>query len=162
MNTEEKRYKKFKEILAALYTIGVDYVLVGGYAVALHGSLRLTQDLDVFVRTTDENIEKLRKALRLVFSDISIEEITTAEITDYSVIRFISEDNISVDIIGNLGERFLIDDINYEDIEIDGSKIRVATLESLFRLKSNTCRPVDQEDLLYIKEMINRKSKKND
>lgn len=42
------RYAKFLAVLKALKDKGVDYVLVGGYAVILHGSQRTTTDLDIF------------------------------------------------------------------------------------------------------------------
>jgi len=41
----------------------VDYVIVGGYAVAFHGFVRATKDIDVLFRNTPENIERLAAAL---------------------------------------------------------------------------------------------------
>lgn len=154
------RYAKFLAVLKALKDKGVDYVLVGGYAVILHGSQRTTTDLDIFVRTTDENLHKLREALKSVFNEQSIEEITVSELNEYSVLRFISDEEITIDIISNLGEMFSIDDLVFEDILVDGNSIRVASLETLFKLKQNTYRPIDQEDSLFISEMLKEKFKK--
>ena len=42
----------------------IDFVVVGGFAAMLHGSSLLTRDLDVCAVLTDENVAKLRTALR--------------------------------------------------------------------------------------------------
>lgn len=52
----------FREFIAALNDAGVEYVLVGGYAVILHGYRRTTGDLDIWVNTTKDNYLKLREA----------------------------------------------------------------------------------------------------
>ena len=49
----------FKEFLRLLNAGGVEYLLVGGYAVGLHGYPRATVDLDVWVRATAANAERV-------------------------------------------------------------------------------------------------------
>jgi hypothetical protein len=52
----------------ALLDEGVDFLLIGGYAVIYHGYVRSTGDLDIWIRPTNENKEKFIKALtRLIF-----------------------------------------------------------------------------------------------
>ncbi|MBF8276985.1 MAG: hypothetical protein HW390_2058 [Candidatus Brocadiaceae bacterium] len=53
----------FKELLALLEKHQVEYMLVGGYAVAFHGYPRFTKDIDVYFENTDENINKIISAL---------------------------------------------------------------------------------------------------
>ena len=53
----------FRDFIRSLNDSNVEYVLVGGYAVILHGYRRTTGDLDIWVNTTKENYLKLRKAL---------------------------------------------------------------------------------------------------
>ena len=53
----------FKELLALLEKHSVDYMIVGGYAVAFHGFPRFTKDIDIFYGSTKNNIEKLINAL---------------------------------------------------------------------------------------------------
>ncbi|MBU2260865.1 MAG: nucleotidyl transferase AbiEii/AbiGii toxin family protein, partial [Proteobacteria bacterium] len=67
---------------------GVDYVLIGGFAVILYGMPRLTQDVDIFVRNDSDNIDRLQRALYDMFSDDSIREITVEELERYPVIRY--------------------------------------------------------------------------
>lgn len=49
----------FEKLLRALARGGVEFILVGGVAATAHGSVRLTVDLDVVYRRTDENIARL-------------------------------------------------------------------------------------------------------
>ena len=53
----------FEELLKLLERHGVDYMIVGGYAVAFHGYPRFTKDIDVFYRSSEQNILRLRAAL---------------------------------------------------------------------------------------------------
>jgi hypothetical protein len=54
----------FREFLRLLNAHRVEYLLVGGYAVGLHGYPRATVHLDVWVRATPDNAERLIQALR--------------------------------------------------------------------------------------------------
>jgi predicted nucleotidyltransferase len=54
----------FEQLLPALSRAGVELIVVGGVAAIVHGSSRLTQDLDVVYRRTPENIDRLTTALR--------------------------------------------------------------------------------------------------
>lgn len=53
----------FEALFAALSAEGVEYVLVGGVAATVHGSARLTQDVDLVYRRTDSNLDRLERAL---------------------------------------------------------------------------------------------------
>lgn len=53
----------FKELLALFNEHRVEYVIVGGYALAFHGIPRFTGDLDVFVNPSPENALRILKAL---------------------------------------------------------------------------------------------------
>jgi len=53
----------FKELLELFNRHKVEYVIVGGYAVAFHGAPRVTGDIDFFVRPTGDNAERVLRAL---------------------------------------------------------------------------------------------------
>ncbi len=55
--------RDFSELLASFNANGVEYVLVGGYALAHHGTPRFTGDLDLFVRPTPDNARRIMAAL---------------------------------------------------------------------------------------------------
>ena len=54
----------FKRLLQGLDDAGVEFVIVGGVAATLHGSARLTSDLDIVYSRSKENIRRLVRALR--------------------------------------------------------------------------------------------------
>lgn len=59
MNT----HNDFEEFLRLLNSANVEYVIVGGYAVAFHGYVRATNDLDILFRVTRRNVRGIRDAL---------------------------------------------------------------------------------------------------
>jgi len=52
-----------RDLLCALNAEGVEYLVVGGHAVNMHGVPRLTKDLDVFIRGSEANSERVFRAL---------------------------------------------------------------------------------------------------
>ena len=55
--------KDFSELLELLNAYNVEFVIVGGYALAFHGAPRYTGDLDVFVKPDESNAGKVLRAL---------------------------------------------------------------------------------------------------
>lgn len=53
----------FADLLECLAEAGADYMLIGGYAVMAHGHIRATQDLDVWVRPSSENVARVMSAM---------------------------------------------------------------------------------------------------
>jgi hypothetical protein len=53
----------FKDFIKSLNDSGVRHLVVGGYAVALHGHPRYTKDLDVWIERTEENARRVVRAL---------------------------------------------------------------------------------------------------
>ena len=53
----------FNEILLAFSNAGVDFMVVGGYAVNFHGYVRTTSDLDIWINPVESNKIKITKAL---------------------------------------------------------------------------------------------------
>ena len=54
---------QFEVLLSALKNESVSFIIIGGVAATLHGSARLTNDLDVVYERSPENIERLARAL---------------------------------------------------------------------------------------------------
>ncbi|MGH8676009.1 MAG: hypothetical protein ACREVG_17100 [Burkholderiales bacterium] len=55
--------KDFKEFVELLNSTGVEYLIVGGYALAAHGHPRYTGDLDIWFRSSPPNVQKLLDVL---------------------------------------------------------------------------------------------------
>lgn len=65
----------FKEFIASLNANKVRYLVVGGYAVALHGYPRYTKDMDIWIERTPENAARLLKALeQFGFASLGLRE----------------------------------------------------------------------------------------
>ena len=72
--------RDFEELLALLEANRVEYMIVGGYAVAFHGFVRFTKDIDIFYALTTANVKRLRTALaKFGFpeKDLPVELFTT-------------------------------------------------------------------------------------
>jgi hypothetical protein len=142
---------QFDDVKAVLHALGaekVEYVLVGGVAVGLHGFERATNDIDLFVQSTEENVSLLRRALDSVFHDPSIAEITAADLSgEFPTIRYGPPGaDFVIDILSRLGDAIQYDDLEFQEIDVDGVAVRVATPRTLYRMKRNTIRPIDRID----------------
>ncbi|NDD29451.1 MAG: hypothetical protein EB084_14415 [Proteobacteria bacterium] len=144
----------FLPLARALAQLNVEYVLVGGLALGFQGLVRATGDIDLFVRPTEENVDRLRAALRLVYHDDSIDEIVADDLAgDYAVVRYgPPDDDYVVDIIGHIGEVWHYDDLESELLEIEGVRLNVASRRTLYRMKSDTLRPKDQMDAAALRQ----------
>jgi hypothetical protein len=60
----------FQDFIESLNKSGVEYILVGGYAVILHGYILSTADMDIWVNKTPENYQKLSAAFKIFGSPI--------------------------------------------------------------------------------------------
>ena len=56
--------RDFRDLLAEFNVQGVEYLVVGAYALAAHGHVRATKDLDVWVRPDSGNARRVLKALQ--------------------------------------------------------------------------------------------------
>ena len=70
----------FDEFIGSLNAHGVEFLVVGAYALAFHGAPRFTGDLDVFVRPTLENAGKVLSAVRSF--GFPVEELGPEDLTD--------------------------------------------------------------------------------
>ena len=147
-------FDRFLQLLRELEAHRVEYVLVGGAALNLHGIVRATEDIDFFVRLEEGNVERLRAALRAVWNDPQIEEIKTCEMAGaYPVIRYgPPNEDFAIDLLSRLGTELAFDDLDVEVFELEGVKIRLATAETLYRMKKGTVRPIDRADAAALRE----------
>ena len=94
-------------VLRAFEATGLEYVLIGAAAMGFHGLVRATEDLDLFIRATPENIEKLRSALRAAYAgDPHINEISSADLLgEYPTVRYVPPTgDLFFDVMTRLGE----------------------------------------------------------
>jgi hypothetical protein len=146
-------------ILGALEHNEVEYVLIGSMAMAAQGIVRATRDIDVFVSPDEENVRRLKAALREVFDDPSIEDILASDLAgDYPAIQYVPPSaDYSIDILARLGEMFRYPDVEREILCIEGVSVRVATPRMLYRMKKDTVRPQDRLDAQILKDRFDLK-----
>jgi uncharacterized protein YdcH (DUF465 family) len=122
--------------------------------------VRATEDLDLFIRPTPENVERLRRALREAYDgDPHIEEISTSDLLgEYPAIRYSPPTgDLYFDVLTRLGEASRFETVDAEIKEFEGTHVRVATPEALYRLKKGTVRVQDQLDAAALRERFNLK-----
>lgn len=144
-----------KRILAAFEREEVQYVLVGSMAMAAQGLIRATRDMDLFVSPDPENIARLRRALKTLFEgDPNVDQITADDLGgSYPAVEYIPPHGLySLDILARLGETFRFEDVEAEELILEGVRIRVATPRALYRMKKETVRPQDRIDAEAIRD----------
>ncbi len=142
-------------VLRAFQDQNLAYVLIGATAMGFHGLVRATEDVDLVIQPTSENVERLRKALREAYSDDpSIQEIRTEDLLgDYPAIRYYPLDgDLFFDILTRLGEAASYETIESEIIEVEGVRVCAATPRALYKLKKDTVRPIDHQDAAALRE----------
>jgi predicted nucleotidyltransferase len=150
---------KVYKIIATLNKNHVQYIIIGGYAIVLHGFLRATEDLDLLLEMTSENVKLFQSSLKEIYHDDEIEEINFNELKKYAVIRYGTPDNFYLDVISNIGELFSFNNIKKTTKNIDGIEFVFASPESLYEMKKNSFREKDKLDLLFLKEKIQNDTK---
>ncbi len=145
-------------VLRAFESEGLDYVLIGATAMGFHGVVRATEDIDLLVRATPGNIERLRRAFQTAYpDDPTVDEIRTTDLLgDYPAVRYYPpRGDLFFDVMTRLGEAASFDTVEAEVKEVEGIRVRVATPAALYRLKKDTLRPLDRRDAAALRERFN-------
>ena len=136
-------------VLRAFEQEGLEYVLIGAAAMGFHGLVRATEDLDLFIGATRENVERLKRAFRAAYAgDANVEEISAEDLLgDYPALRYYPPSgDLYFDVMTRLGEVASFDSVAAETKEVEGIRVRVATPLALYRLKRGTVRALDRQD----------------
>ncbi|HEY5610662.1 MAG TPA: nucleotidyl transferase AbiEii/AbiGii toxin family protein [Thermoanaerobaculia bacterium] len=140
-------------VFRALARHQVAYAVFGGIALGLHGLARATRDLDLFVPGDASNVERLKAALRDLFDDPNIDEISAVDLCgDYPAVRYVPPAGFGFDILTRLGEAFRYEDLEIEEKRFRDVPVRVVTPRTLWAMKRDTVRPVDRMDAALLAE----------
>jgi nucleotidyltransferase AbiEii toxin of type IV toxin-antitoxin system len=148
------RIDQARSVFEAFDREHVRYVLVGSMAMAAHGLVRATRDIDFLVASDKDNVERLKRALRSVFEDPAIDEIDGADLAGaYPVIQYgPPEGEFVIDLIARLGETYRFEDVEAQDLQVGDVTVRVATPRALYAMKRDTVRPQDRADAANLQE----------
>ncbi|MDG0853874.1 hypothetical protein [Roseateles puraquae] len=135
----------FKEFAELLNAHRVDYLVVGGYALAAHGHPRYTGDIDFWIDRTDPNIERLLAALR----DFGFESLglSVADFGPDAVIQ-LGQPPRRIDLLMGIdGVQFTDCHARREVIVVDGVALSFIGLDDFKQNKRATGRLKDLADL---------------
>jgi len=135
----------FSDMLSALSAEGVEHLLVGAYAMAVHGVPRATGDIDLWVRPSPENAEKVLRALARYGAPIA--GLTVDDLSRPGTVFQIGVAPNRVDVLT------AIDGVDFQEAwsrrittEIEGMSVPVIGFDDLVRNKRATDRPRDRAD----------------
>ncbi len=136
----------FKEFIQSLNDNSVRYLVVGGYAVALHGYPRYTKDMDVWVEMTVDNASKIVKALnQFGFGSLDLKE---ADFIEPDQIIQLGYPPRRIDILTTLpGVEFSECYLSHTTVNVEGVSVNFIDLENLKKNKRATGRHQDLADL---------------
>jgi hypothetical protein len=126
--------KDYKEMLECLLGENVRFLLVGAYAVAVHGFPRATKDIDFFVWATPDNAANLMRALTKFGAPLH--DISEADLSAEGTVFQIGNSPRRIDIITSIsGVTFEQAYANKTTIPIEGMEVPVISLEDLIANK---------------------------
>lgn len=143
--------RDFDEMLAALSAAGVEFLVVGAYAMAAHGLPRATGDIDIWVRATRENAGRVMRAVQAFGAPLfglSLEDLLRSD-TVFQI--GVAPSRIDI-LTGITGLSFEEAWPNRLTVTIEEQPVPVIGLADLIRNKAALGRPKDQADLIWLRE----------
>jgi hypothetical protein len=108
----------FRDLLAEFNAHGVDYLIVGAHALAAHGHVRATKDLDIWVRPDIDNARRVLRALQAFGAPLH--DLTEADLSATGLIFQIGVAPLRIDVMTS------IDGVEFMDAWGDRMQIRFA------------------------------------
>ena len=137
-----------------LNRVGARYLLIGGFAVQLHGRTRTTKDVDFLVDPSPANVALLKRALATM-PDGAAADIADTDVAEYGVVRI--ADEVLVDLLARACS------CTWENsaprsvrITLDGVEIPLISITDLIRSKE-TIRPSDADDVAFLQAKLDRR-----
>ena len=151
----------YRAVASLLDREGVECILIGGWAAAVHGSLRSTVDIDFVYSRSDANLKRLAAALaphepRLRGAPPGL-PFRFDEATIRAGLNFtLTTDLGDVDFLGDVSGGGRYEDLlpYTEEVAVFGTRLRCVTLERLIQLKRAAGRPKDLEALAELTALL--------
>jgi hypothetical protein len=143
----EKDFHKFVE---SLEKSEVKYLIVGGYAVGIHGHPRFTGDMDIWIEVSDENAERVVSAVQLFgFASLGLKKEDF--LLEGNLIQ-IGQPLLRIDLLTQ------IDGVAFDDcysrrktLNVAGLKFELIGYQDLLKIKESSNRPKDRQDVESLK-----------
>jgi hypothetical protein len=145
--------KDWRAFIESLNSNGVEYLIVGAVALAHHGLPRYTGDLDVLVRNTPENAQRLELTLQSFgFGGLGLKQADF--VNSYQVIQLGLPPN-RIDLLTSMtGVSFDEAWAEKVEAELEGMKVNILGRQALIRNKKATRRAQDLADLEALGENV--------
>lgn len=146
----------FEKLLVRLADAGVEFLVVDGVAVTLHGYARLTEDVDILIRRTPENIARLLDSLA-TYGEGFARELNEADFAEEEgAIRIVEESEQSqIDIFTQMsGLKFDEAVLDAATFALARHQIRYASKATLLRLKEHSSRDKDRLDAAALRQLM--------
>lgn len=142
----------FSEMLSALSAENAEFLVVGGYALSAHGYPRATGDIDIWIRTTEENAARVYAALKRFKAPLS--RLTAADLTEPDVVFQIGVAPNRIDILTS------VDGVDFDEawadrktVELGDQTVAVMGREHLIKNKKAIGRPRDLADVAELERL---------
>lgn len=149
--------KDFEDFVELLNKHKVDYMVVGGYALAFHGKPRHTGDLDIWINVSPKNAERMLK----VIADFGMASLgfEKEDFLKEGFINQIGQPPLRIDILNSIdGVEFSEAKKNREQITLDdGLELSFIGLQDLLKNKQAAGRNQDLADIKEIKKILPKK-----
>jgi predicted nucleotidyltransferase len=150
----------FRDLLVSLVDGGADFVIVGGFAVAHHGYVRATKDIDVLVRATPDNAAKLLRALASFGAPIQALGLSESDFVAEGRVVQLGVPPLRVDLLTSAtGIDYATATAEAATIDVDGRAVRVIGLSALLKNKRAAGRPQDLADVAELEKLSGRPPK---
>ena len=150
-----------EKVIHTLDRHNIRYALVGGYAVALHGAIRGTVDIDIAIALTRTSLESTEQALKAIGLEPRL-PVTATDVYRYRE-EYISNRNlVAWSFINPHNPLEVVDVLITEDAanirtvnrQAFGTRIKVAAIPDLITLKRKARRPQDLEDIKALEKLL--------
>jgi hypothetical protein len=142
----------FRDVLAAFAAEGVEFVVIGAYALALHGVPRFTGDLDLFVRPTPENAARVWRALVRFGAPVQGAGVSEADFAMPGIVYQIGLPPSRIDVLTEISG-LSFDEVwaTREATDLDGASVPFIGRDAFVRNKLAAGRPKDLVDAKRLK-----------
>lgn len=149
------------ELVLAFESAHIPYVLVGGYALALHGIVRATVDIDLVISLRESELQKAEDALKRLGLTSRI-PVSAKEIANFHEEYRTNRNLIAWSFVDYKNPARQVDlllfpaikSVQSQTIKVHGQSVRVATKKALLKMKELANRKEDQLDIEKLKEAI--------
>jgi predicted nucleotidyltransferase len=142
----------FEDFIKLLNKHQIDYMVVGGYALAFHGKPRHTGDLDIWINTSEDNAEKLVLAIKEF--GLSSLGLSKSDFMQEGYVTQIGYPPLRIDILNSIdGVQFETAFLNKLLVDVNGIEIKYIGLRDFIDNKNASGRSQDIADIKEIKKL---------